>query len=101
MRGRAAVLILLLLLPVPLAAQCNFTLVSSGEFRASYLDIAVDSNDLWAATAYGVQLFDRSVDPPSLVASLALPGVTRVIRSCGWRTRRRRCRHMPRPPRPG
>jgi hypothetical protein len=83
MRGRAAVLILLLLLPVPLFAQCNFTLAYSGEFRASYLDIAVDSNDLWAATAYGVQLFDRSVDPPSLVASLALPSVTRVIRALG------------------
>jgi hypothetical protein len=83
MRGRAAVLILLLLLPVPLFAQCNFTLAYSGEFRASYLDIAVDSNDLWAATSYGVQLFDRSVDPPSLVASLALPGVTRVIRALG------------------
>jgi hypothetical protein len=82
MRGRVAVpLFLLLLLPLPLSAQCNFSLAYSGPFRASYLDVAVEGNDLWAATSYGVQLFDRSVDPPALVASVAVPGITRVVRA--------------------
>ncbi|HEU4521172.1 MAG TPA: hypothetical protein VFT12_04160, partial [Thermoanaerobaculia bacterium] len=34
---------------------------------------------LWAATGYGVQLFDRMVDPPRLIASAAVPGTTRTI----------------------
>src|SRR5207302_2734867 len=40
----------------------------------------IDGNDLWAATSYGVSLYDRSVDPPVLIASLALPGITRAVR---------------------
>lgn len=80
MRGCAAVL-LLLFLGSPLSAQCNSSLVYSGPFRASYLDLAIDGNDLWAATGYGVQLFDRSVDPPALVTSISLPGITRVVRA--------------------
>ena len=82
MRGCvAAVLTVLFLSSTPLAAQCNSSLVYSGAFRASYLDLAIDGNDLWAATSYGVQLFDRSVDPPALVASLSVPGITRVVRA--------------------
>ncbi|HEY2093086.1 MAG TPA: hypothetical protein VGJ81_14460 [Thermoanaerobaculia bacterium] len=83
MRGCVAVFLTILFLSSPLAAQCNSSLVYSGAFRASYLDLAIDGsngNDLWAATSYGVQLFDRSVDPPALVASISVPGVTRVIR---------------------
>src|SRR5437763_16718718 len=80
MRGCAAVL-LLLCLGSPLSAQCNSSLVYSGPFRASYLDLAIDGNDLWAATGYGVQLFDRSVEPPALVTSISLPGITRVVRA--------------------
>ncbi|HEY0143523.1 MAG TPA: hypothetical protein VGF48_21720 [Thermoanaerobaculia bacterium] len=49
-------------------------------FRASVLDVAVDGADLWVATSYGVQLLDRTIDPPALVASLAIPGTTRVAR---------------------
>lgn len=49
-------------------------------FRASALDVAADGNDLWVATGYGLQLLDRTVDPPALVASLAIPGTTRVAR---------------------
>src|SRR6476661_9253892 len=86
MRGCVAAVLTVLFLStilsiVPLAAQCNSSLVYSGPFRASYLDLAVDGNDLWAATSYGVQLFDRSVDPPALIASVGVPGITRVVRA--------------------
>ncbi|HEX3110730.1 MAG TPA: hypothetical protein VHU41_16655, partial [Thermoanaerobaculia bacterium] len=82
MRGCVvAVLTVLFLSSSPLAAQCNSSLVYSGPFRASYLDLAIDGNDLWVATSYGVQLFDRSVDPPALVASISVPGITRVVRA--------------------
>ncbi|MEA2325247.1 MAG: hypothetical protein QOE68_206, partial [Thermoanaerobaculia bacterium] len=37
-------------------------------------------NDLWAATSYGISLYDRAVDPPALIASLPLPGITRAVR---------------------
>jgi len=82
MLGRVAVAIsLLLLLPAAAFPQCNLTQVASLPFRASYLDIAIDGNDLWAATSYGLSLYDRAVDPPALVTSLALPGITRVVRA--------------------
>jgi hypothetical protein len=80
MLGRVAVAISLLLLPATAFPQCNLSQVASIPFRASYLDIAIDGNDLWAATSYGLSLYDRSVDPPVLVASIPLPGVTRVVR---------------------
>ncbi len=64
-------------------SQCTYSASFSGAFRASYLDLSIDGNDLWVATSYGVQLFDRSVDPPALVASLAVPGITRVVRAAG------------------
>ncbi|HSY50344.1 MAG TPA: hypothetical protein VLC46_16145 [Thermoanaerobaculia bacterium] len=80
MLGRAAVAISILFLSVSAYPQCNLTQVASIPFRASYLDIAIDGNDLWAATSYGVSLYNRSVDPPVLVASLPLPGITRVVR---------------------
>src|SRR5207253_3112426 len=32
------------------------------------------------ATSYGVAVYDRSVDPPRLVASLPVPGTTRLLR---------------------
>jgi hypothetical protein len=80
MRGCVAVLVLLFV-GSPLSAQCDSSLVYSAPFRASYLDLAIDGNDLWAATGYGVQLFDRSIDPPALVTSISLPGITRVVRA--------------------
>ncbi|HXG58478.1 MAG TPA: hypothetical protein VNL91_05620 [Thermoanaerobaculia bacterium] len=86
MRGRATsvVFLLLVFLPGPPAfAQCSFTPAHSFAFRASFLDIAVDGDDLWAATAYGVQLLDKATDPPSLVASAAVAGMTRVVRLSG------------------
>jgi hypothetical protein len=72
-----------LLLPTVAASQCNLAPVYSGAFRLSALDVAVDGNDLWVAAAYGVQLYDRSVDPPALITTLPLPGVTRIVRTSG------------------
>ncbi len=80
MSGRVAVAISILMFPILAVPQCNLSQVASIPFRATYLDVAVDGNDLWAATTYGLSLYDRSVDPPALVASLALPGITRVVR---------------------
>ncbi|PYQ47137.1 MAG: hypothetical protein DMF59_19695 [Acidobacteria bacterium] len=62
------------------AATCNIAPVLSDQFRSSIVDLAVDGNDLWAATSYGVAVYDRSVDPPRLVASLPVPGTTRLVR---------------------
>jgi hypothetical protein len=64
-------------------ADCTYLPAYSAPFRASILDLAAEGNDLWAATSYGVQLFDRSVDPPSLTATAAVPGTTRVVRVSG------------------
>ncbi len=61
-------------------AQCDYKPQFSAPFRASILDLSIDNNDLWAATGYGVQLYDRSVDPPRLVASIGIAGVTSVVR---------------------
>jgi hypothetical protein len=84
MRGRAAVLLsLLTLFAVPALPDCNYSLLYSGQFRASYLDLAIEGNDLWAATSYGVSLFNRLTDPPALVATIAVPGVTRAVRVIG------------------
>jgi hypothetical protein len=84
MRGRAAVLLsLVTLFAVPAFPDCNYSLIYSGQFRASYFDLAIDGNDLWAATSYGVSLFNRLTDPPALVATIAVPGVTRAVRVSG------------------
>jgi hypothetical protein len=62
-------------------AQCDYKPQFSAPFRASILDLWIDNNDLWAATGYGVQLFDRSVEPPRLVGSIGIPGTTSVVRA--------------------
>ena len=64
----------------PAPPPCNLGPAISYQFRSSILDLAVDGNDLYAATSYGVSLYDRSVDPPRLVASIPIPGATRLIR---------------------
>jgi hypothetical protein len=86
MRGRVILLFPLLVLlsaSSQLFAECTYTPVYSAAFRTSVLDLAIDGGDLWTATSYGVRLYDRTIDPPALVASLAVPGVTRVIRVAG------------------
>ena len=72
--------VLIAVLASPLLPQCSFTPVFSDPFRSSILDLAIDGSDLWAATAYGLALYDRSVDPPRLSSSIAIPGTTRVVR---------------------
>jgi hypothetical protein len=83
MRGRVLVLLglSLLFLPLSLSAQCNYTPVFSGPFRSTVLDLALDDSYLWAATSYGVSLFDRSVDPPALLSTVAIPGPTASVRA--------------------
>ncbi|HEV7426219.1 MAG TPA: hypothetical protein VGQ46_07605 [Thermoanaerobaculia bacterium] len=81
MLGRVVVAASFILIAATALPQCNLTQVASVPFRASYLDLAIDGNDLWTATSYGVSLYDRSVDPPALIASLPLPGITRVVRA--------------------
>jgi hypothetical protein len=61
--------------------QCNYHLLYSGEYRASIFDISIDGNDLWTASGYGVQLYDRSVNPPRLSGSVGIPGLTRLVRA--------------------
>lgn len=61
-------------------AQCGSRHVYSGAFRASAHDVELDGRDLWAATSYGVALYDTSFDPPRVVTSIALPGATTRVR---------------------
>jgi hypothetical protein len=80
MRGRVILLFLsLLLFGTTATPQCTFQFDHSAELRASFVDLAIEGNDLWAATIYGVHLYERGVDPPQLVASIAVPGLTRSI----------------------
>lgn len=83
MRGRVAVLFLLSLASTQAFPQCSWSPHTTTPFRSSVLDVAADGNDLWIATSYGVELRDRTVDPPALVASIAVPGTTRVVRPHG------------------
>ena len=81
MRGRVIAVLLSFLVVTPAVPQCNYQLQYSGPYRASYLDLAIDGSDLWAATGYGVQLFDRTVDPPRLIDTIAVPALTRSVRA--------------------
>jgi hypothetical protein len=64
-------------------AACEYREVASAAYRSSILDVAADGPVLWAADNYGVALFDRSVDPPARIGSLALPGATVRVRVDG------------------
>ena len=83
MRGRAFPFLLLLLLSTsPAFPQCSWTPRDSAQFRTTALDVAIDGDFVWLATGYGVQLLDQS-NPPRILASLALPGNTRVVEPDG------------------
>src|SRR5437773_8176623 len=77
--GVLAVLAVVVATP-PAPPPCNIGPGVSYQFRSSILDLAVDGNDLWAATSYGVSLYDRSADPPRLIASIPVAGATRLVR---------------------
>ena len=79
MCARVAVLLSFLLISSAFP-QCNVSPVFSTQFRSTFNDLALDGNDLWTATSYGLSLYDRGVDPPAFVASVAVPGTTRVVR---------------------
>src|SRR6266487_17037 len=77
--GVLAVLAVVVATP-PAPPPCNIGPGVSYQFRSSILDLAVDGNDLWAATSYVVSLYDRTVDPPRLIAFIPVAGATRLIR---------------------
>lgn len=79
MRGRVTLFLSTFLIASAATPQCNYRLEHSAPLRATYFDAAIDGNDLWTATGYGVQLFDRSMDPPRLAMSIAVPETTRSI----------------------
>lgn len=80
MRGRVAVLSLfLLVLSLPASSQCNWTNRFSGQYRTTALDLAVDGEQVWLATGYGVQLFDGT----TLLDSASVTGTTRAIATSG------------------
>src|SRR5688500_19696932 len=80
MRGRVTLLLsTLLFVSTAAIPQCNYRLEHSAPLRATYFDAVIEGADLWAATGYGVRLFDRTIDPPRLVASIAVPDTTRSI----------------------
>ncbi|HEY5610102.1 MAG TPA: hypothetical protein VIL97_02755 [Thermoanaerobaculia bacterium] len=76
-----ALVLTLLLAAVGASADCNFALRSSDGFRLTASDATIDGNDLWVATSYGVALYDRTVDPPRPVSSIAIPGPTTRVRA--------------------
>lgn len=80
MLGRVAVVFLIFLSALPALPQCNYSPVRSAQFRSSALDLAIDGNDVWVATSYGVSLYDARVDPPRLLAAVVVPGTTRIVR---------------------
>lgn len=73
----------ILLLSSGLFADCDFRPVFTVPFRITALDLAMDGTDLWVATSYGVDLYDRAADPPSLIGRIALPGTTARVEQAG------------------
>ena len=64
-------------------AQCDFRPIYSQNFRLSAFDVAIENNDLYVATGYGVALYDRSVDPAAPIFTVAVPGVTTDVQPSG------------------
>ena len=65
--------------PTVVFGLCDYKLINSQPLRATALDVAVDGNQLWVATGYGVEAYDRTTFVPRLTASIALPGTTSRI----------------------
>jgi hypothetical protein len=83
MLGRAAAVLLLLSIAVTNAVfgQCNYRPVNSFQFRSSFFDVTADQRDVLAANGYGLALYAVGTGaPPTLTATLPLPGSTRVVR---------------------
>ena len=80
MRGCVAA-VLLFIFTAPAFPQCNLSPVASAQFRSTIFDLSAENSRLWAATSYGLTLYDTTVDPPLILDSIALPGSTRVVRA--------------------
>lgn len=77
MCGRVIAAVLLsLLIPSSLQAQCNLQLRTSDNFRKTAWDAAADGTLVWVATGYGIDLHDGS---GRIIDTLALPGETKVV----------------------
>src|SRR5436190_22407799 len=81
MRGRVAAVLISILLAAPAFPQCNLTPVATAQFRSTVFDLSIENNRLWAATSYGLTLYDLTFDPPVILDSIALAGTTRVVRA--------------------
>src|SRR5947208_14177621 len=81
MCGRVAAVLLTLFLSAPAFPQCSLAPVASAQFRSTILDLSIDGNRLWAATSYGLTLYDLTADPPPILDTVALPGTTRAVRA--------------------
>jgi hypothetical protein len=81
MPGRVSAVVILFLVAGAAFPQCNLTPVASAQFRSTLFDLSVENNRLWAATSYGLTLYDLGVDPPSILDTIALAGSTRVVRA--------------------
>ncbi len=73
-------LALLFSLPIRLSAQCDYRAVASAQFRSTALDLQLEGDDLWAATSYGLALYDRRDVEPRLLSSIPLNGATTKVR---------------------
>jgi len=75
---------LFLMLLAPRAhAGCSLSKIWEGAFRETIHDVALDGDAVWAATSWGVSLYDASVDPPRALRSIAIPGTTRRVAASG------------------
>ncbi|MDP9193076.1 MAG: hypothetical protein M3P06_15365 [Acidobacteriota bacterium] len=76
---KAALLSILVLVSLSGAfADCSqWPARNSSQFRTTAFDLSVDGDLVWLATGYGVQVFQNG----SIVASIGLPGSTRVVRA--------------------
>lgn len=77
MRGRVAVLLLLLVSSFPAFPQCSWAPRASAQFRTTALDLAIQEGLLWVATGYGVTLVEAST--LRVADAISLPGNTRVV----------------------
>ncbi|MBI2214514.1 MAG: hypothetical protein HYU52_12780 [Acidobacteria bacterium] len=84
MNARTPLIALLsFLVSLPALSQCVWTPVFDGAYRATALDAAVDGNDLWVATSWGLELYDASFDPPYPITTIPLGGTTSAVAAAG------------------
>ena len=81
MPGRVAAVLISLLLTAPAFPQCNLAPVAGAQFRSTIFDLSIDGSGGWAATGYGITLYDLDADPPLILDTIGLPGTTRVVRA--------------------